>query len=293
MVAADPDTRLGRACEIVLPGRGRTVVWDAGPPDADALVLLHGVTLDAELNWAGVVPALSARYRVLTLDLRGHGRSSPGPMPFRLEDCADDVAGVAAALGVRRLVPVGYSMGGLVAQLLWQRHPDLTAGLVLCSTARNVSGTPWEQSAELMMPGLLATAVWIPALYPLGADVVGAGLLDGVTDPGARRRALARMRRTSLLDALFAIQAASRFTSHRWIGSVAVPTAVVLTARDRVVPPRRQWKLARAVPDCSVFEVDAGHGVFLDAPGAFAAAVLAAVGSVTGGARSDRVDDAC
>jgi 3-oxoadipate enol-lactonase len=278
---------VAREWEVVLPGRRRVVATDTGGPDgAPALVLLHGVTLTARLNWAAVLPALGRRYRVITLDLPGHGRSSPGPAQFRLEDCADDVAVVASALGVRRMIPVGFSMGGLVAQLVWRRHRDLTAGLVLCSTARNVSGSPWEQSGALLMPGLVAAAAWMPALFPLsngllGADVVGASLLDGVVDPADRREALLEMRRTSLLDALSAIQAACRFSSHSWIGSVDVPTAVVITTGDRVVPARRQWKLARAIPGSVVHEIDGGHGVFLDAPGTFTAGLLAACGSVT------------
>jgi 3-oxoadipate enol-lactonase len=275
---------LGREREIRIPGRGRTVVRDApGPPGAPTLVLLHGVTLNAELNWSGVVAALRSRYRVLTLDLPGHADGLPGPVPFLLEDCADDVASIAGALGIGRLVPVGYSMGGLVAQLLWRRHPGLTAGLVLCATARTVADSPWERSAALLLPGLVATAAWIPALYPLRADVVGTGLLDGVTEPAARRWALDQMRRTSLLNAMSAVQAACRFTSHRWIGEVDVPTSVVLTGRDRVVLPARQWNLGRAVPGAVVHEIDAGHGVFLDAPGAFAEVLLRACASVTDG----------
>jgi len=276
-----------REWEVVLPGRRRVVVGDTGgPAGAPTLVLLHGVTLTARLNWAAVLPALGRDYRVIILDLPGHGRSVPGPVPFRLEDCADDVAVVASALGVRQIIPVGFSMGGLVAQLVWRRHRDLTAGLVLCSTARNVSGSPWEQSGALLMPGLVAAAAWMPALFPLsngllGADVVGASLLDGVVDPADRRHALLEMRRTSLLDALSAIQAACRFTSHSWIGAVDVPTSVVITTEDRVVPARRQLKLAMAVPGSVVHEIDGGHGVFLDAPGRFAAALLAACGSVT------------
>ena len=50
--------------------------------------------------------------------------------PFRLEDCADDIAALLAALGVDRCIAVGYSMGGPIAQLLWQRHPHLVDGLV-------------------------------------------------------------------------------------------------------------------------------------------------------------------
>jgi pimeloyl-ACP methyl ester carboxylesterase len=268
-----------------LPGRGRTVVEDApGPPGAPTLVLLHGVALTAELNWGGIVEPLRAGYRVVMLDLRGHGngvRTSDFRLGnFRLEDCADDVAAVAAELGIERLIAVGYSMGGLVAQLLWRRHPRLVSGLVLCSTARNVSGSPWERTTALTLPFLVAGAAWMPALHVLGADVIGAALLDREIDPADRRWALAQMRRTPLIDALAAVRAVAVFSSHTWIGSVDVPSAVVVTRHDRVVHARRQHKLARALPGSTVVEIDGGHDVFLEAPGRFAVAVEAACAAV-------------
>ena len=279
-----PAALLGvRTRSVDLPGRPGTPVWDvAGPPGAPTLILLHGVTLTAALNWGGVVETLGRSYRVLFFDQRGHGPGSRGA-PFRLEDCADDVAAIAGQLGIDQLIPVGYSMGGLVAQLVWQRHPHLVAGLVLCSTSRNVSGGPWEQSAALLMPGLVTAAMWMPGGQAMRADIVGAALLDRDCDPADREWALSEMRRTSLADALAAMQAVCEFTSHSWIGSVDVPTAVVVTRDDRVVPPGRQRKLARALPNAAVIEVDGGHDVFLDAPRRFAAALEAACTAVRRG----------
>jgi 3-oxoadipate enol-lactonase len=279
-----PTALPGAALRVLdLPARGRTVVWDApGPPGAPTLLLVHGVTLTAALNWGGIVESLGRRYRVVLVDQRGHGTGMRCGV-FRLEDCADDLAAVAGQLGIDRLVAVGYSMGGLVAQLLWRRHPRLVAGLVLCSTARNVSGGPWEQSASLMMPGLLAAAMWLPMAGAMRADLLGRALLDTECDPAQRRWALSEMRRTSLVDALSAMQAVSEFTSHAWIGSVDVPTAVVVTRHDRVVPPRRQWKLARALPDATVVELDGGHDVFLHSPARFGAAVESACAAVCSG----------
>jgi 3-oxoadipate enol-lactonase len=288
MIGSSPRPTL-RPVPLELPGRGTTVVWDSGgPPGAPALVLLHGVAMTAALNWSGVLPALAGRYRVVLFDQRGHGE----PLrrgPFRLEDCADDVAAVAARLGLDRIVPVGYSMGGLVAQLVWRRHPRLTAGLVLCSTSRNVAGSPWERSVAVALPGLLAAAAFVPGMHALRADVVGTALLDRDTDPADRERAVAQMRRTTLLDALAAVQAVCAFSSHTWIGGLDVPAAVVVTRDDRVVPPSRQHKLARAIPGSTVVEVDGGHDVFLDAPGRFAAALLAACRAVTGAGLGDGV----
>jgi 3-oxoadipate enol-lactonase len=263
-----------------LPERGRTTVWDTpGPPGAPTLFLIHGVTLTSALNWGGIVETLARRYRVVLVDQRGHGDGIPCGA-FRLEDCADDLAAVAAQLGITRLVAVGYSMGGLIAQVLWRRHPDLVQGLVLCSTARNVSGAAWEQSVSLMMPGLITAAMWMPAAPAMRADLIGTALLDSECTAAQRRWALSEMRRTSLVDALSAMQAVGTFSSHAWIGSVDVPTALVVTRHDRVVPPRRQWKLARALPDATVIELDGGHDVFLHSPAAFGAAVESACDAV-------------
>lgn len=262
-----------------LPGRGRIVVHDVpGPPDSPPLVLLHGAAMTARLNWGGVIDTLRRRHRLVLWDLRRHG-DGLRTGPFRLEDCADDVAAVARALDLPQVTPVGYSMGGLVAQLVWRRHPDLVSGLVLCATSRQVTDGLWDQSAALLMPGLAAAAMWLPADV-VGADVIGSGLLDTDCDPGDRRWAMSEMRRTSLGDALAAMQAVNQFSSHTWIGSVDVPSAVVVAEHDRVVPPRQQRDLARAIPGCATVEIDGGHDVFLRAPGRFGAAVAAACNAV-------------
>ena len=142
-----------------LPGRGRTFVIDVpGPtPTAPTVVLLHALGCTAYLSWAMAIGELSRTYRVVTLDQRWHGRGIRSPR-FRFSDCADDAAAVLDELGVERAVVAGYSMGGAVAQLVWRRHPERVAGLVLCSTARNYRGASRER---LFFPVLTA------AMHPL------------------------------------------------------------------------------------------------------------------------------
>src|SRR5205809_691696 len=112
---AAPGLPPGRAVE--LPGRGRTWVYDSGGSAGRAtLILLHGYTATAALNWFGCFGPLSRHFRVIALDLRGHGRGIRSNRSFRLADCADDVVALADELGLDRVIPVGYSMGGPVAQ---------------------------------------------------------------------------------------------------------------------------------------------------------------------------------
>ena len=135
--------------EVELPGRGTVFVRElAGPPGAPVVLLLHGWTATADINWHTCYEALGRRFRVIALDQRGHGRGIKprGARSLRLEDMADDVGALADVLGIDRFVLAGYSMGGPVAQLVWRRHPDRVTGLVLCATARNfTSGVPEER----------------------------------------------------------------------------------------------------------------------------------------------------
>ena len=267
---------------VELPGRGVTRVWEcAGPLDAPVLMLIHGVTVTAELNWGKVFAPLSRHFRVVAMDLRGHGDGIPVGWRFRLEDCADDVAALAEILAIDRFVAVGYSMGGMVAQLVGRRHAPMVSGLVLCATARNVLGSPAEKLAALALPSAAAAIWWNPLLQPVSAEILGRALLGPVDDPATAAWARAQLRRTPLVTALAAVQAVCEFTSHSWISQVDVPAAVVVTTRDHIVPASRQRKLAGAIPGASIHEVDADHAVCITAPQVFAQVLLQACWSVT------------
>ena len=275
---ATPLTRL-----VELPGRGVTRVWEcAGPPGAETLMLIHGVACTAELNWGKVFAPLAAHFRVVAADLRGHGDGIRAGSQFRLEDCADDVAALAAVLGTGKFTAVGYSMGGIVAQLVYRRHASMLSGLVLCSTAGNV-GSPAQNLAAFALPATVAGLRWNPVLQLVSAEVLGSALLGPIDDPATARWARAQLRRTTLVSAVSAIQAVCQFSSDGWISQVDVPTAVVVTTRDRIVPTGRQLGLARAIPGASVHEVDADHAVCITEPQTFARTLLKACWSVEPG----------
>jgi len=278
-----PLTRL-----VELSGRGRTRVWECtGPPGAETLMLIHGVAGTAELNWGMALPLLGRYFRVVAADLRGHGDGIRLRSRFRLEDCADDIAALAGALDIGRFAAVGYSMGGMVAQLLFRRHPSLLSGLVLCSTAGSARESPAEQLAALTVPALATALRWNPALHLMGAEFFGTALLGRIDDPATRRWTRAQLSRTTLATAISATHAVCEFSSDSWIRQVDVPTAVVITTRDRVVPPGRQVKLARAIPGSSVHLVDGDHGACVGAPQLFARALLEACQSVAPGRGSN------
>jgi pimeloyl-ACP methyl ester carboxylesterase len=245
----------------MLPGRGTTFVREvAGPPGAPTLMLLHGWTATSALNWFPSFEALGAHFRVVALDHRGHGRGIRSRRPFRLEDCADDVAALSEVLGLSHIIAVGYSMGGPIAQLTWRRHPQLVDGLVLCATARRFSALrPTDRAFASGIFGLsLAAALSPPAVTRIAVARFLTSRLDATP---LRDWAGTEMHRHDPSALLQAGAALTRYDARAWLPEVDVPTAVVVTTADQVVRPASQLALARSIPGAKVFSVDGDHGV--------------------------------
>ena len=180
-------------------------------------------------------------------------------------------------LGHDEVVAVGYSMGGPIAQLLWRRHPERVRGLVLCATSRNFAGSPMAKATfSLFPPMALAGRVAPPGLRTSAFERLVTRRNGDSTD-WARREMLLNDP-VALAEAGAAI---GRFTSHDWIGQVDVPTAVVVTEYDRVVPPARQHKLAAAIPNATVHRVPGDHIVCSTEPHLFTPVLRDALASVT------------
>jgi len=267
-VPAVPTIPAGRTLE--LPGRGRTFVTDTGG-DGPVLFLLHALACTGLLTWYPCLDELGRRYRVVLFDQRWHGQGIRSPR-FALEDCADDVAAVADALQVDRFVCAGYSLGSLVAQLTWRRHRDRVAGLVLGASTTHFADTPARRRrVEVVGARIAAVAA---AQQRFAAPL----LVDPALDD---RWAWRQFRATSPRAITSAASVIAGFDSRAWVGEIDVPAAVVVTTRDRLIPPARQVELARCIPDAATYEVAAGHAACVLSADQFRPAMLAAAASVT------------
>ena len=115
------------------------------------LLLVHGFPLDRRL-WAAQAGAFANMTRVITPDLRGHGRSQIVPGPFTMEQHADDLAALLDHLRVRRAVVAGLSMGGYVAFAFWRRYPERVRGLILADTRAEPDSAATELAATRRAP---------------------------------------------------------------------------------------------------------------------------------------------
>lgn len=246
-------------------------------------MLLHGWTATADINFHTCYGPLAERYRVIAFDHRGHGTGGRTRHAFRLEDCADDVLAVADALGIDSIVPVGYSMGGTIAQLVWRRHRDRVDGLVLCATAPYFAGRRPERLSFVGLTGLATIARYTPAQARAWiSEQVYLQRRSQTWGPWATEQ-VARHNWRMILEAGRAI---GEFSSSDWLHEVDVPAAIVVTMDDPVVPVRRQTKLFELLPDAEVFRVPGRHDAVVSNAGRFVPQLVRAVDHVTRSRRS-------
>lgn len=244
---------------------------------APTVVLLHGWTATADLNWFTCYRALGEHFRVIAVDHRGHGRGIRSSRPFRLSACADDVAALADQLDITTFIPVGYSMGGTIAQLLWKRHEHRVRGLVLAATAGHFVSSRQERAAFLAMSGIGTVARFTPK--PARDWVSDRLYLSRKTmtwEPWAAQQ-LASHEWHQILEAGAAL---GNYDSRAWLPSIDVPTSVIVTTEDQVVATGRQRTMASLIPGANIFEIAANHDAVFARADEFVPILVSAVRAV-------------
>jgi 3-oxoadipate enol-lactonase len=153
------------------------------------VVFLHPVGTRRAF-WAPVIDRLGSNYRSIAVDFRGHGDSDVPHDPFTLDDLADDVVALLRALKTTNVVVVGCSMGGMVAQGIALKAPELLSGMVLAGTnymQTAESAKAMSRRAEDAQKGMAAVvdttlSRWFPAAFhtahPDVVEIVRGWLLE-------------------------------------------------------------------------------------------------------------------
>lgn len=291
-----PPAGLPPARVVTVPGRGEMFLREApGPRHAwrPTVILLHGWVFPADLNWFSCYQALGQVARVIACDHRGHGRGPRPAEPFRLADAADDVAALLRHLGTGPAVLVGYSMGGAIAQLAWRRHRDVVDALVLCATSATFSASRrdrwvWRSIGLFQLIWRLAPRHWAEAAIAAQARGALPFSLSRMIHEHTPRQVrdllpwmLAEVSRGSAEDLAEAGRELGRFDARPWLGQVDVPTAVLISTRDRLVPVRNQRDLAARIAGAFVQELPVDHDAVIARSDLFVPALLKAVSQVT------------
>ena len=258
----------------VLEGRGEVFYRHHrhSDPQAPTLLLLHGWTASADLQFFSAYGALAAKYSYVAIDHRGHGRGMRSSASFALDDAAADAAALVRQLDVGPVALVGYSMGGPLALLIARDHPDIARAIVVQATALEWNATFAERvrwkTVRVVGPVLRSWTYprWVRLAMRklLGADHPNAPFAGWLAEELHRNDAFAMVQ---------AGQALSRFDARPWAGELDLPAASLVTTADRLVKPRKQRALAEAL-HAKVEEVHGDHLSALVNPAEYTAATL-------------------
>ena len=227
------------------------------------VVLTHGLAA-GEATWAAQVPALADRYRVLTWDLRGHGRSAPVPQRCTLGELAAELRCVLDDAGVERAVVLGHSAGGVIAMQFALDNPARTAGLVLVGTASECNARARQFYEDLA--AIAEERGMEPVRKRLGVSPVQARQMPADAATFAHvARAMASLNAAPLTARL---------------AEITAPVQMIVGERD-FLGAGGSVILHRNLPGSRLAIVpERGHGLFLEDPTGFNALVLEFLDSI-------------
>ncbi|MEO6437251.1 MAG: alpha/beta fold hydrolase [Tepidisphaeraceae bacterium] len=227
------------------------------------LVLLHGFPLDRRV-WEKQRAALSDRFRVISPDLRGFGKSASADA-FTMQSLADDVHALLEAIGALPAVLGGLSMGGYVALEYVKKYPSDLRGLMLIDTKAE-GDTPEGKDGRNKMVGLVRSK---------GSAAVAEAMMPKMLAPDTATIAPAVVRELGAImevcppltieHALLAMRDRDDHTAD--LPSIAIPTLIIVGESDAITPPKVAQAMHAAIPHSQLAEIkDAGHMAIMEQP---------------------------
>lgn len=242
----------------------------------EAVLLLHGLGSRSD-DWQLQVPVFAERYRVVTADMRGHGRTSKPPGPYSVPMMAADVLGLLEALAIDATYVIGLSMGGMIAFQLAVDHPERVRSLVIVNSGPELVARTLAERLQIVRRLALArlfnperTAQFLgPRLFPKPEQAAVRAQFTAQwaeNDPLAYRAAMRALVGWSVTDRLRA---------------VSCPTLFVSGDRD-YTPVAYKEPYVAMMPNARLVVIrDSGHATPIDQAERFNAAVLEFLATVS------------
>jgi 3-oxoadipate enol-lactonase len=236
----------------------------------EAVVLAHAIGCDHRM-WDQLRERLAPRYRVLAVDLRGHGASPVPPRPYALADLADDVRALLDRLGIARTHWVGLSMGGMVGQAFALQFPGRLGKLVIANSTGSYGAegrSMWAARAKLVQEGGLAAI----------RDAVAARYFSEEFRRENAAQVNAVMQRfleTPAQGYLGCCDAIAELDFSAALSRIEAPTLVIAGEADAGTPPAMSQAIAAAIPGARLAVIPgAAHLSSAEKPEEFARLVM-------------------
>ncbi len=233
-----------------------------GDEGAKPLLLVHSLGMAME-SWMWMLPSLSAQYRLICPDLRGHGGSDVPPKECTIERLAIDLIELLDELNISRVGLVGVSLGGMIGQWLGVNSAERVEHLVLANTSAYM-GPPSAWTARMA------------EVEALGMTAVADAVIDRwftedfrTSSPQDVSRCKQMLLASEPLGYVRCCAAIRDMDQRQSLGKIRVPTLVVAGRYDRATPLEHAQLLQARIPSARLEIVDSAHLANVEAPKAF------------------------
>ena len=240
---------------------------DEGEPSSLPVVLIHGFPFNSDM-WKPQVEVLKREFRVMTYDVRGHGRSEVGDGQYTLELFVDDLIALLDHLHLEKVVLCGLSMGGYIALRTIERNPERCRALILCDTTSNADSNEAKLRRAASIKSIKSVGV-----KPCGDEFLKAVLTSQTflqrTDVVEAVRSMIQANSSlGICGALLALVSRTETTSS--LAKITVPTLILVGEQDKTTPPELSEKMQQLIPNSELHRVpNAAHLSNLENPQKF------------------------
>ncbi len=254
---------------------------DTGNPTGPAVVLIHGYTDNAR-DWVPMLPYLSKRFRLILVDIRGHGKSSKPECCYTRLDFAYDIKLLLDALSIRQADVIGHSLGSIIAQTFAEYWPERTHRVVLISSTGgrppgSTAPPQFDYAAEIRKlkdpidPDSPFMIAWWDSPTPVNPDFIRRQRQDAAAIP-------LKVWLAVLDEALPTATAYADLQST--LPRLKAPTLLIWGSKDPIMeePMRRTLRDALPGAEVKVF-AGLGHNPFWEDPSAVARVINTFLGS--------------
>ncbi len=242
--------------------------------DGPVLMLVAGLASDSQ-SWQSIVSDLSQHYRVITLDNRGTGRTTPHEVETSIQQMTDDCVALLNELDVSSTALLGHSMGGFVALDCALRYPQYVSHLILAGTAAVSSARntallrDWASYLEAGMD----LERWFQNIFYWIFSARFFEDQNAVNE--AARFAVEYPYPQSLIAFINQIKAIEEFNCLEDLPGIRIKTMILYGSGDLLFPPQENLKMLQAIPDSTYSLIkDAAHSIHMEQPQAFTECVM-------------------
>jgi pimeloyl-ACP methyl ester carboxylesterase len=243
------------------------VLYEEGPSRGLPIIFIHGFPFSHAM-WEPQRLLLSKTHRVISYDVRGHGKSQVGDGQYHLEFFVDDLTMVMDHLKIRQAVLCGLSMGGYIALRAVERYPDRFSGLILCDTKSQAD----SNEAKVNRARAIRT-VKKEGVGPFADKFVKTVLCENTlqTKPALVKFVLDLIGGNSVLGISGTLLAlAARTDATQALAKMALPTLILVGKEDKLTPPSASESMLKLFPRATMHVIpEAGHMSNLENPSVF------------------------